>query len=188
MTLCRAGWQDTIFMVSGAIWASILDAFAGQRHQNERQRSEQKTCQKMIHFWTYLGLGCPSMSTPAKWGLCGRRPRARIVFLDLSICCWQSYIAGEQDIGTFRITASRSIIRLSRTLDRFARVGGYIYIYIYTYIQSLRAGRWARMWVVLEARTGWKCSKMLPKSIPKRSQEEPNDLEASPRSHFHAME
>ena len=38
-------------MVSGAIWASILDAFAGQRHQNERQRSEQNMSKNDTFFW-----------------------------------------------------------------------------------------------------------------------------------------
>ena len=66
VTLCDDGWQDTIFMLSGAIWASILDALASQKQQKELQKSKQNKYKKMIYFWRVLGLGCPSMSTPAK--------------------------------------------------------------------------------------------------------------------------
>ena len=90
LTRCGDDSQDHIFMLSGAISALILEALASQRHQKWSQKIKQKNNPKMIHFWRYLGLGCPSMSTPAKWGLCGRRPRARIVSLDLSIASQDS--------------------------------------------------------------------------------------------------
>ena len=90
------------------------------------KKSKPKKYKKLIHFWWLLGLGCPSMSTPAKWGLCGRRPRARIDFLYLILAQLEGWQSWKLAKSCCRLTGRRSIIRLStHTLDRFARVGGY---------------------------------------------------------------
>ena len=66
MTFYNDSSQDTILMLPGAIWAPILDGFESPKHQKERPKNKLNICKKMIHFWSGLGLGCPSMSTPAK--------------------------------------------------------------------------------------------------------------------------
>ena len=85
--------------------------------------------QKMIHFWRDLSLGCPSMSTPAKWGLCGRRPRARIVFLDLILAASKGAYWQENRFKDARSQKYHQAIPHARPLCKGRRILIKHYIY-----------------------------------------------------------